>query len=329
MESEISVALCADKNVEVSLHVTLYSLLKSSQHPIKINLVQKGYTSGDIDKIHLTLQQFPDKYQLNVIKFDENALFGKFKGLHGNQFNFTKLILANVLSDDRIIYLDSDLAIGKDLSELFSTNLNDFVIGASAIETISDSLRSTFYQSIGMKKEAKYFNSGVMLMDLKKWRELDITSQCLSFGNKYVDRVSFGDEAILNCIFYENFQTIDASYNHPLYPDSALVQLNSLNEIFHFVGSPKPFDFLGEFIHPNYAMFYDSLTQTIFRDYRSYLDFSFAKSKRTANLLRSYYNLLKKKIDYQLTSTTSAIESPVNISSGEAKKRLARTVNDN
>ena len=76
MESEISVALCADKNVEVSLHVTLYSLLKSSQHPIKINLVQKGYTFGDIDKIHRTLQQFTDKYQLNIVEFNENALFG-------------------------------------------------------------------------------------------------------------------------------------------------------------------------------------------------------------------------------------------------------------
>lgn len=325
MESEISVALCADKNVEVSLHVTLYSLLKNSQHPIKLNLVQKGYTSGDIDKIHRTLEQFTDKYQLNVVEFDENALFGKFKGLHGNQFNFTKLILANVLSDDRIIYLDSDLVISKDLSELFSTNLNDFVIGASAIETIADSLRSTFYQSIGMKKEAKYFNSGVMLMDLKKWRELDITSQCLSFANKYVDRLSFGDEAILNCIFYENFQTIDASYNHPLYPDSALVELKNPNDIFHFVGSPKPFDFLGEFIHPNYTMFYDSLTQTIFRDYKSYLDFSFAKSKRTVKLSRSYYNLLKKKVGHQLASTNLAIESPVNNSSGEAKKKSART----
>ncbi len=307
MKPVVSVALCADKNVEVSLHVTLYSLLKSSRHPININLVQKGYQSKDIDKIHQTLQQFTGKYKLNVVEFDENALFGRFKGLHGSQFNFTKLILANVLADDRIIYLDSDLSIGKDLGELFSTDLNEFVIGASSIETIADSLRSTFYQSIGMNKEAKYFNSGVMLMDLKKWRELDITSQCLSFANKYVDRVSFGDEAILNCIFYKNFKVIDAAYNHPLYPDSDLIRSSESNEIFHFVGSPKPFDFLGEFIHPNYAMFCDSLAHTSFRNYKSYLDFSFAKLKRTINLSRSYYYRFKRKIDRQLTPTISEI----------------------
>ena len=325
MKSPISVALCADKNVEVSLHVTLYSLLKSSQHPLKINLVQKGYQSQDIAKIHQTLQQFAGKYQLNVVEFDENALFGRFRGLHGNQFNFTKLILANVLADDRIIYLDSDLSIGRDLGELFSTNLNEFVIGASAIETIADSLRSTFYQSIGMKKSAKYFNSGVILMDLKKWRELDITSQCLSFANKYVDRLSFGDEAILNCIFYENFQVIDAAYNHPLYPDSALVLAHDSNEIFHFVGSPKPFDFLGEFIHPNYPLFYDSLIHTNFRDYKSYLDFSGAKLKRTVNLSRSYYNRLKKMIEHQLAPTISAIGSQNQIGLGTIKNRPSRS----
>jgi lipopolysaccharide biosynthesis glycosyltransferase len=324
MKPEISVALCADKNVEVSLHVTLYSLLKSSQHPIKINLIQKGYQSRDIDKIHQTLQQFTGKYQLNVVEFDESALFGRFKGLHGSQFNFSKLILANVLADDRIIYLDSDLSIGRDLGELFSTDLNDFTIGASSIKTIADSLRSTFYQSIGMSKEAKYFNSGVMLMDLKKWRELDITSQCLSFANKYVDRVSFGDEAILNCVFYNNFQVIDAAYNHPLYPDSALVRSHDSNEIFHFVGSPKPFDFLGEFIHPNYAMFRDSLAQTSFRNYKSYLDFSFAKLKRTVNLSRSYYKRLEKEIEHQLTPNNSANSSQTSISLGLAKERSSR-----
>jgi lipopolysaccharide biosynthesis glycosyltransferase len=295
MKPEISVALCADKNVEVSLHVTLYSLLKSSQHPVKINLVQKGYQPKDIEKINQTLQSFSGKYQLNIIEFDESTLFGRFKGLHGSQFNFAKLILANVLSDDRIIYLDSDLSIAKDLSELFSTNLNGSVIGAASTETIGDSLRSTFYQSIGMKQTAKYFNSGVMLMDLKRWRELDITSQCLSFANKYVDRLTFGDEAILNCVFYENFQIINSCYNHALYPDSPPVQSNNSASIFHFVGSPKPCDFLGEFIHPNYPIFFDTLSQTSFRKYKSYLDFSLGKANRTARLLRSYYNFLKPK----------------------------------
>ncbi|WP_310487938.1 glycosyltransferase [Chamaesiphon sp. VAR_69_metabat_338] len=299
MESGISVGLCADKNIEVGLHVTLYSLMQSSQCPVKINLVCKGYTATDIDKIHRTLQPFDRKYQLNIIEFDEIALFGKFSGLHGNKFNFTKLILASLLPDDRIVYLDSDLCIRRDLQELFDTDLNGFTIGASAVETIADSLRSSFYQSIGMNKEAKYFNSGVMLMDLKKWRELDITAKCLAFANKYVDRLVFGDEAILNCIFYENFQVIDPSYNHPLYPNSDLIKSNS-NDIFHFVGSPNPFDFLGEWIHVNFSMFHETLAQTNLRDYKSYRGLSIQRLKRTLRLLRSYYRCVGQHLRHKL-----------------------------
>jgi lipopolysaccharide biosynthesis glycosyltransferase len=301
MESGISVGLCADKNVEVGLHVTLYSLMQSSQCPVKINLVCKGYQSTDIAKIHKTLQPFAHKYQLNIVEFDEIALFGKFSGLHGNKFNFTKLILAKLLPDDRIIYLDSDLCIGKDLQELFATDLHGFTIGASAVETIADSLRSSFYQSIGMNKEAKYFNSGVMLMDLKRWRELDITAQCLAFANKYLDRLAFGDEAILNCIFHENFQIIDRSYNHPLYPNSDSIKSNT-NNIFHFVGAPKPFDFLGELIHANFSMFYETLAQTNFRDYKSYRGLSVQRLKRTLRLSRSYYRCLGQHVRHKLNT---------------------------
>jgi lipopolysaccharide biosynthesis glycosyltransferase len=310
MKSPISVALCADKNIEVSLHVTLYSLMNSSRSPIEINLVQKGYSSTDIEKIHQTLKPFSNKYQLNVIEFDESILFDKYYGLHGNKFNFTKLMLAHLLPDDRIVYLDSDLSIGKDLSELFDLDLNDFVIGAASIETIGDSLRSKFYKSIGMKEDARYFNSGVMVMDLKKWRELDITSQCLDWANKYVDRLAFGDEAILNCIFYENFKTINSSYNHPLYPTSDLVTSNSDN-IFHFVGSPKPFDFMGEFIHANYATFQNTLVQTSFRDYKSYFNLSVRKLRRTIRLSRSYYKCLVEYTDRLVNKNINSISSQV------------------
>lgn len=241
MSHPISVALCADKNVEVGLHVTLYSLLNSSEHSIDINLVQKGYSATDIDRLHQTLSPFVGKYVLNAVSFDEKPLFGNFKGMHGSQFNFTKLMLAHIFSDDRIIYLDSDLIINRDLGDLYHTDLQGMTIGAAGVETIGSSLRSSFYQSIGMKSAARYFNSGVMLMDLKQWRDLDITHQCLAFANKYVDRVAFGDEAILNCIFYENnFHVLEKSYNHALYTTSPQISLDERDKIFHFVGSPKP-----------------------------------------------------------------------------------------
>ena len=255
MASSISIALCADKNIEIGLHITLYSLLETSQSPLKINLVQKGYESRDVDKLHKTLRPFDGNYELNIVNFDEQHLFGKYKGLHGNKFPFTKLMLASLLSDDKVLYLDSDLLIRKDLSSLFVTDLKGHILGVSGIESIGSSLRSKFYTSIGMKEEAPYFNSGVMMMDLIQWRQQDITKRCIEFADCYADRLVFADEAILNCVFYENnFHILDSSFNHALYPTSPSILANDLEAVFHFVGSPKPWDFLGEILHQNYAL---------------------------------------------------------------------------
>jgi UDP-glucose:(galactosyl)LPS alpha-1,2-glucosyltransferase len=299
MTTTISVALCADKNIEVGLHITLYSLLESSHHPIKINLVQKGYSSTDIDNIHKTLKNFHREYKLNTIDFDEYSLFGRYKGLHGSQFSFTKLMLASLLQqEERVIYIDSDLVIKKDLTSLFSENLNGHVLGVSGVSTIQSAFENKFFTSIGMKPEAKYFNSGVMLMDLEKWRQLDITKQCLKFANKYANVFTFADQAILNYVFYENnFHELDKSYNHALYPNSETIPIEDTDSIFHFVGSPKPWDFLGEVIHQNYSLSQHILSKTVFKDYKTYLDFSIHKAKRTVRLSRSYYNCLKQRLD--------------------------------
>src|SRR5262245_3101807 len=136
MSSEISIAVCADKNIEVGLHVTLYSMLESSRSPVNIYFLQKGYHSKDIEALHKTLDPFSGFYKLIVLDFDD-SIFGKYRGLQGNKFTYTRIMLASMVHDERVIYLDSDLVIKKDLSDLFQTNLNDYVIGVSGIGNIN------------------------------------------------------------------------------------------------------------------------------------------------------------------------------------------------
>ncbi|WP_310430241.1 glycosyltransferase family 8 protein [Chamaesiphon sp. VAR_48_metabat_135_sub] len=301
MTSTVSVALCADKNIEVGLHVTLYSLLQSSHHFIRIYLLQKGYRSADIAKIHRTLVQFDGKYEIRVINFDDR-IFSRFRGLHGNKFAYARIMLANIVSEARIIYLDSDLVIAKDLGSLFFKDLGTYIIGASGITTMKCALDRTLFSSIGLEQEAKYFNSGVILMDLDAWRQADITKKCFDFADEYT-YILDADQAILNYVFYKNnFCELDKSYNHALYPTSKYISPDLKDSIFHFVGSPKPWDFLGEVIHKNHPLFQSILIKTAFNNYKTCLDFSVHRTTRTLRLGRSYYNCLKqqskqKKVD--------------------------------
>jgi lipopolysaccharide biosynthesis glycosyltransferase len=292
MSSEISVAVCADKNIEVGLHVTLYSLLESSQNPVKIYFLQKGYLSEDIEALHKTLAPFAGLYKLIVIDFDD-SVFSNYKGLYGSKFTFTRIMLATLIPDERIIYLDSDLAITRDLTDLFQVDLNGYVIGASGVGSIEWSIERDFFISLGLDKEAKYFNAGVLLIDLDRWRTLNITKKCIEFADNNAKILRDADQAVLNYIFYRNnFLELDKSYNHALYPFSKPVDLHESDSIFHFIGAPKPWDFCGEFVHRNYQFFRSFLYKTSFSDYRTYSDFSFHRVKRTLRLSRSYYRCL-------------------------------------
>ena len=295
MLSEISVAVCADKNIEVGLHVTLYSLLESSQHPVKIYFLQKGYDSRDIEALHKTLAAFTGLYKLMIVNFDD-SIFDQYRGLHGNKFAFTRIMLATFINDNRIIYLDSDLVIKKDLGTLFHENLNGHIIGVSGVSIIEWSLERDFFTSLGLEKEAKYFNSGVMLIDLDKWRALNITQKCIEFADRYPNMLITADQTVLNYVFYKNnFYELDKSYNQVLYPNSKPIESNESNKIFHFVGSPKPWDFGGEVFHNNYPLFRSILKNTSFSHYKSYLDFTFYRVKRTLKLYGAYYHCLTRR----------------------------------
>lgn len=295
MPEPIHIAICADKNIEVGLHVTLYSLLESTHHPIKIYFVQKGYDKDSIHKIYETLKPYNGLYELVIIEFDEQ-IFAHCRGVYGNKFAFARIMLANLIQYDRVIYLDSDLLIKKDLYNLFHSDLRGYAIGVAGIGSIEWALERDFLISLNLKPSAKYFNSGVLLLDLNLWRNRNLIQLCFDFATQYGNMLPSADQTILNYVFYENnFMILDPSYNRIVYPHSPAIPLDRLDNIFHFVGSPKPWDFLGELFHNNYLLFHSVLKKTYFKNYKTYFDISCSRFQRTCRLLRAYYSCFVKR----------------------------------
>jgi lipopolysaccharide biosynthesis glycosyltransferase len=150
---------------------------------------------------------------------------------------------------------------------------------------------------LGLDEEAKYFNCGVLLIDLQHWRALEITKKCFEFIEKYPRQLIVADQTVLNWVFYESqFLELDSSYNIALYPTSKPVTpVSAASKIFHFVGSPKPWDFLGEILHSNYSFFEGVLSKTALRRYKSYRGLTFSRAKRTLRLGRAYLYCLARK----------------------------------
>ncbi len=104
---------------------------------------------------------------------------------------------------DRCLYLDIDMLVLQPLEELFALDLGEN-IAAVVLDCSNpyqekrlkarDSTQADFV--FPFRKE--YFNSGFMLINLKKWRESQVESRALEFMRTFITRV--GDQDILNAV---------------------------------------------------------------------------------------------------------------------------------
>ena len=100
---------------------------------------------------------------------------------------YFRLFIADMFPEyDKGIYIDSDVVVPGDISELYNHELGDNFIGASTDNSIQGIPELTKYveEAVGVKR-LEYINSGVLVMNLKKMREENFSKKFLNLLNTY------------------------------------------------------------------------------------------------------------------------------------------------
>ncbi|MCB2408510.1 glycosyltransferase family 8 protein [Hymenobacter lucidus] len=108
---------------------------------------------------------------------------------------------------ERLLYLDVDMLIVGNLLGLYQTDLGEYTVGA--IMEAEMPLRP----EIGMNRLEDYFNAGVLLMDMYKWREQHITDQALRIIATQPEKLQYHDQDALNMVFKGKWYRLDSRYN--------------------------------------------------------------------------------------------------------------------
>lgn len=148
---------------------------------------------------------------------------------------------------DKALYLDCDLIVNGDISELWNLDITDYAVAAVHDATLSYHIVKPYlgydYWQDG------YFNSGVLLMNLKYWRERGLQQKLVGYLNTH--KVSLPDQDALNIILHGSVKWIHPKWNchvgyfafPPLVPISEkkyIKELWSGAKIVHFTGPTKP-----------------------------------------------------------------------------------------
>lgn len=132
--------------------------------------------------------------------------------VHGwSIYAWYRLLLPEFLGTEvrRVLYLDCDVIVNASLDELFILDFNGKAIAASIdVQTYND---DNFIR-LGYARSSGYICSGVLLMNLDKWRERRISSEAVDFARLNRDRLKWPDQDTINFVCRNDKIVLPAKY---------------------------------------------------------------------------------------------------------------------
>lgn len=141
---------------------------------------------------------------------------------------------------DKAIYLDSDVILLNDIGKLYDTDVGDNLLAAAYEQNTDRSPMFTEYVEniIGIPYYT-YFNSGVMVMNLKEFRKFKVQERFLDMLTKYNFDSLAPDQEYLNVICHGRVKHLPTGWNKHSFPESPEGELN----LCHYALSNKPWHY--------------------------------------------------------------------------------------
>ena len=126
-----------------------------------------------------------------------------------------RLFVARFLPTDvsRVLYLDCDTIVVDDLSAYWNVDMGECVLAAVPEPVITKSRRPL----LDMEPYHDYFNSGVLLFDLVRWREMNAEKTVLNYFSEHTGRLVAGDQDAINACFKGRIRSVAPRYNYASY----------------------------------------------------------------------------------------------------------------
>lgn len=207
------IVYATDDNFAEILGVSLVSLYENSKDvdDIIVYVLDSGISDENIEK----LKSLPKKYSRSDLSFIKATDISKELSMNvnldrGSLSQYARLFVSSVLPAklDRVLYLDCDIIINKSISELWNLDIKGKTIAA-----LKDAFSKQYRKNIDLEPDDIMFNSGVMLIDLDKWRRENIESKLLEFIRKKNGKIQQGDQGALNAILSKETFCLEPRFN--------------------------------------------------------------------------------------------------------------------
>lgn len=209
----MNIIFSCDNNYAPYLATTISSVLNNNKkQKIKFYILDLGIQESSRQIIQLLVNKF--NCQIEFINISANDFVNLPKTIdYISIATYARLKLAQYITDiKRAIYLDVDTLVNDNLLPLWETDLQDKWVGA-CFDAFIEYDCPMYKQTIGLNDEQKYFNAGVLLIDLEKWRTADIYGDAIQWLRQYQDIIQYQDQDILNGLFKDKVLYLNTRFN--------------------------------------------------------------------------------------------------------------------
>lgn len=277
MKEHINIVFASDDNYAQHIAVVIASIMTKTKGKVCFFVINDNISDNKINKLKETAAVF--YAEINFISVPEEKFKNVYLSGHVSRAAYFRLALPDILPEDveKAIYLDVDLLVYDDIKKLWQVDLQNIPLAAVPDYGIMASGRLCRQKAdvIGLPVGEKYFNSGVLIINLKEWRKENYTKQILEIINS--NQFPHHDQDALNKLFMYKWKDLDLRWNviPPVFNLFPKVLMNSKFRknavaaknnpgIIHYAGRYKPWEFS---YHQDFNdMYYKYLKQTAFAD---------------------------------------------------------------
>lgn len=333
----VVIVAASDDNYALPLAVTIRSAIDSLRRgqALVVNILDGGIREET--KVRLERSWHAPHVTIHWLRPPVEQIADLKTENHLNLVTYLRLFMPSLLSpqQNRVIFLDADLLVRRDLTELWQIDLGEAPVAAvhdyytpylNTRETIGRAslcddlpkkcLPVRNYRELGLQGSASYFNAGVMVVNLAKWRELNVFQQASGLVRTHAEHVLYCDQYALNVLFSGRWRPLDARWNQNsnlwgwkgptdcAFDAETFYRLRNDPWIVHFTWTTKPWHY--GCTHPAVRSFFRAVDRTDWRGWRPAAPAEMqARLANAYNQYRAWYRRTISPVTRSLKATIS------------------------
>lgn len=262
----INIAFITDSNFVMQTYIAILSLLntKNKDSIYNIYIIANGLSVTEKDKF---LKLSIDRFCINII--DYNIEDTNIKNSYYSNNVFIKLYLDSLIPNcNKLLYLDSDIIIRKDLSELYNIDISNYYI--AAVKDIGPTIvhaksTNTYYP--------QYFNCGIILLNINNIKKDMFFTSALNYYKNSNFNYLYAEQDLLNnlCninkkikILHPKFNWITSNWRYTKKQLMSFYDIKNSNEIsdnnifiLHYAGGCRPWIYNNVFYSDIWMKYYN------------------------------------------------------------------------